>query len=243
VHTKTRRGAYLAIGVALSITLAGHANARAELPEMGTSGLAADAVGAVEGTVRLEVTRPPEPPMLSPYARRRYEPPAPSNESPSSPRNVVVYVVVGGRSSPSAPADVSIVQQDQTIVPHVTAIKTGTRVHFPNRDGVFHNLFSLGEPRPFNLGRYAPGSSRSVTFEKAGVVRMFCDIHSQMGGIILVVDTPYFTQPDESGRFRIEGLPVGRHTLVAWHESAGPVSSEIVVTAGGVARADFNLPG
>lgn len=199
--------------------------------------------GDIEGIIHLDVAGEPAPPMLSPYARRRYRPPTPTQEAPSSPRNVVVYLVINGGSEAAAGTTAAILQRDQTIIPHVAVVQTGTRIQFPNQDSVFHNLFSLGGPRPFNLGRYAPGTSRAATFEKAGVVRMFCDIHSQMGGVILVVDTPYFTTPDESGRYSIRGVPPGEYTLVAWHESAGSISKKIVVRSGGVARADFNLPG
>jgi plastocyanin len=235
----SRWGKLLATVAAIAVVLAMYPGARSTAFGADLTG----PVGSVEGTINLVVVGEAAPPMLSPYARRRYRPPTPTQEAPGSPRNVIVYVLVDGPVPATARPSASVLQQDQTIIPHVTAVQKGTRIEFPNQDSVFHNLFSLGGAQPFNLGRYAPGTSRAATFEKAGVVRMFCDIHSNMGGIILVLDTPYFTRPDENGRFRIEGLPVGRHTLVAWHESTGTISREIVVTAGGVTRAEINLPG
>ena len=93
----------------------------------------------------------------------------------------------------------------------------------------------------FNLGRYPPGESRSEVFPRPGVVRMFCDIHSEMGGTILVLDSWLFTRPDASGEYRIEGVPAGRHRVVAWHESAGADTASITVAPTGETRLDFEL--
>jgi plastocyanin len=197
--------------------------------------------GVVEGTVSLQGVGSPPPPMLSPYARRRYEPPASGSSTSASTEDVVVYLVGEGDLYPLSDETVVIRQEDQTILPRVTAIQTGTRIGFPNDDDVYHNLFSLSTPHPFNLGRYPPGSSRTETFDEAGVVRMFCDIHSDMVGVILVLDTPYFVKPDPSGAYRITGVPQGRYTVVAWHEATPPDSIEVNVPASGVVRADFRL--
>jgi len=202
------------------------------------------AAGAIEGTVRVAVTEQSDPPMLSPYARRRYRPPAPSAPTPGSPVNVVVYVIPNdsaAAAAPLAPAAATIEQRNRAIIPHVTAIQRGARVDFPNRDDVYHNLFSLSEARPFNLGRYPPGESRSEVFPRAGVVRMFCDIHSEMGGTILVLDTWLFTQPDASGAYRLDRVPEGRHRVVAWHDASIADTATVTVTSGAATRVDFEL--
>jgi plastocyanin len=198
-------------------------------------------VGEVVGTVTLPTNGAPEPPMLSPYARRRYAPPVAAAQDRESPENVVVYIVVEGSNVPVGEGEASILQRDRTIIPRTIAIRTGTRIDFPNSDQVFHNLFSLSGTRPFNLGRYAPGDTRSAKFERPGIVRMFCDIHSEMTGTIVVLDTPYFTQPDADGSYRIRDVPEGRHRLVAWHESAGTISTEIEVKGNRSTRADLRL--
>lgn len=222
---------------------------------LGTTGIASPAAfdrgapgtavvaGVIAGTVELELVGEAEPPMLSPYSRRRYRPPTPAPAAPGSPVNAVVYVLLDPRVRPAArDTNVAIVQRDRAIIPHVTAVPTGTRIAFPNQDEVYHNLFSLSDAHRFNLGRYPPGESRSERFSRAGVVRMFCDIHSEMGAVILVVDTPLLARPDADGRFRIDGVPPGRHRVVAWHETAGADTTEIVVEDGGTARLSFRLP-
>jgi plastocyanin len=179
--------------------------------------------------------------MLSPYARPRYRPPVRAEATSTSPEAAVVYLR-GPTVAPAARAGVArIVQRNRTILPHVTAVQVGTRVEFPNDDDVFHNLFSLSAAHRFNLGRYPPGESRSELFERAGVVRLFCDIHSEMGGVILVLDTPYFTSPEADGRFRIAGVPPGEYTAIVWHELAGTDSTRVVVRDGAETTVDFVL--
>lgn len=202
-----------------------------------------EAIGTVVGTVQVRVDPAVPPPMLSPYARPRYRPPARSGAASTAPETAVVYLRGGFTSGSPAPATVRITQRDRTIIPHVTAVQVGARVDFPNEDDVFHNLFSLSGPHRFNLGRYPPGESRSEQFERAGVVRMFCDIHSEMGGVILVLDTPYFAQPDSEGRFRIAGVPSGEYTAIAWHEVAGMDSTRVVIRDGIETTLSFLLEG
>ena len=54
-------------------------------------------------------------------------------------------------------------------------------------------------------------------FDKVGVVRIGCNIHDWMSGIILVLPTPHFAVTDAAGHFVLENLPKGSYTLVAWH--------------------------
>ena len=91
-------------------------------------------------------------------------------------------------------------QRDQTFVPHVLAITVGTTVEFPNSDLTFHNVFSLSKTKSFDLGRYSRGKSKSVRFDRPGVVQVFCDIHSHMSAFILVFAHRYFAVTDRAGR-------------------------------------------
>lgn len=101
--------------------------------------------------------------------------------------------------------------------PQVLPILVGTTVDFPNEDNLFHNVFSYSKPGEFDLGRYPMGDSRSVMFDKTGVVRVYCDIHSDMNATILVLDNPYFTVPDDDGTFTISNVPAGKYTLNLWY--------------------------
>jgi plastocyanin len=113
-----------------------------------------------------------------------------------------------------------LIQKDKTFTPHVLAIQTGTTVDFPNYDPIFHNAFSNFSGQLFDIGLYAPGSSRSFRFERSGTVRIFCNIHPTMSAVILVVDTPYFNVSGRDGAFEIANVPPGEYQLKVFHERA-----------------------
>jgi plastocyanin len=132
-------------------------------------------------------------------------------------------------------------QRNETFVPHVLAITTGTTVDFPNSDRFYHNVFSLSKTRPFDLGRYAAGASRPIRFDRAGIVRVFCDIHSHMNAYILVFNHPFFAMTGVEGRYRIENVPPGTYGVIAWNEGTSSETRPITVPDGGVAELDFTL--
>jgi plastocyanin len=132
-------------------------------------------------------------------------------------------------------------QHNETFVPHVLAIMTGTTVDFPNSDPFYHNVFSLSKASRFDLGRYAAGRSKSIRFDKPGIVRVFCDIHSHMNAYILVFSHPFFALTSSEGRYGIENVPAGTYTVVAWNEGTASDPLSVTVPDGGVAELDFSL--
>ena len=132
-------------------------------------------------------------------------------------------------------------QRNETFVPHVLAITTGTTVEFPNSDRFFHNVFSLSKTRPFDLGRYATGRSKAIRFDRSGIVRVFCDIHSHMNAFILVFSHPFFGMTDVEGRYRIDNVPPGSYNVIAWHEGVASEPKPVVVPEGGATELDFPL--
>lgn len=131
---------------------------------------------------------------------------------------VVVYVeeVPGKFQPPSEPA--IITQKKAAFTPDILPILVGTTVGFPNKDVFFHNVFSFSKTKPFDLGLYKSGASKSVTFTKTGQVTIYCSIHRTMKADILVLQNPFFTMPDARGNFKITNVPDGKFTLTAWHE-------------------------
>ena len=114
-------------------------------------------------------------------------------------------------------------------------------VEFPNLDDTYHNIFSYSPAKRFDLGRYRPDERPipTQTFDKPGLVTLRCDIHEHMRGLILVVDTPHFVTTDADGRYRLSGLPPGKHTLKAWIDSKTTHERAIEVKSGSTVRADF----
>lgn len=133
------------------------------------------------------------------------------------------------RDEPQARMD----QRNETFVPHVLAIMAGTTVDFPNSDHTYHNVFSLSKTRSFDLGRYAVGRSKAIRFDRPGIVRVFCDIHSHMSAFILVFAHRYFAVTDEEGRYRIDSVPPGTYTVMTWNESTPLDSQRVAVPESG----------
>ncbi|MDX2021658.1 MAG: carboxypeptidase regulatory-like domain-containing protein [Deltaproteobacteria bacterium] len=133
-------------------------------------------------------------------------------------------------------------QRDKTFVPHVLPVTLGSKVAFHNEDTIFHNVFSLSRPNDFDGGLYKDGASYSKTFTHAGAVQVLCNIHAQMLGYVVVVDSPWFAQAGSSGRFTIRGVPPGAYELIAWHESSSDVTRQpLQVQAGTVAATTITL--
>jgi plastocyanin len=111
-------------------------------------------------------------------------------------------------------------QRNKRFTPHLLAVPVGSAIDFPNDDPIFHNAFSNYDGQIFDIGLYPPGTSRTITFRRPGIVRVFCNIHSTMSAVIVVLDTPYYTSTNRDGTYRIENVPPGSYRLHLFHERA-----------------------
>lgn len=145
-------------------------------------------------------------------------------------------------ATPPPPARATVVQKDATFEPRVLPVAVGTTVLWPNEDDIYHNVFSMSEPREFNLGLYSADETPPViTFDKLGRVDVFCSIHTKMHCIVLVLPNPWFALSDAKGRFVIRDVPPGTYKLRAWHERLPSATQEITVPAEGEVQVDFVL--
>jgi len=211
--------------------------------------------GVIRGTVRIESQIQPKSLAFNLYSRRGRPPAATNPQTPVNElENIVLYLETQSSDShgsidiaraefenPHSARTPSIRQVNETFVPHVLPIMAGTVVNFPNGDPFFHNVFSLSSAKSFDLGRYPKSQVRSVRFERPGIIKVFCHIHSHMSAVILVFDHPYFCVPDSSGRFSMSPIPSGIYTLVAWHERLKPRKRSVTVAPDGEALLDMVL--
>jgi plastocyanin len=165
-----------------------------------------------------------------------------------SSADILVYVV----KAPPVQEDLSrtkfiMDQQNLTFNPHILPIPVGASVQFPNNDKVDHNIFSLSRTKKFNLGSYPPGESKTVLFDKPGIVELRCDVHAEMAAYIMVLKNPYFSVTDDQGRFEIpdskqleqsgikgiKDLPEGNYILKTWHEKLKTQKQKITIPKNG----------
>ena len=143
----------------------------------------------------------------------------------------LVYAERIDTAAPRQAGRFTLRQKNKTFTPRLLGVPVGAVVDFPNDDVIFHNVFSLSGPQPFDLGQYRSGESHSRTFTQAGTYRVFCNIHPNMSALILVVPTPYVAITGADGRFVLD-LPAGRYRLTAVSERATPVSIEVTAESG-----------
>ena len=173
-----------------------------------------------------------------------------------TPANVVVYL----NKAPQTDLDLSktsfvMDQRNLEFFPHVLPIPVGSSIVFPNNDKVDHNVFSMSRTKKFNLGSYNPGESKTVVFDKPGIIELRCDVHAEMAAYILVMKSPYFAVTDKKGNFEIpdagylqqfglEGLAdlaTGKYFIKTWHEKLKTQKKAVSISDGGNEKVQLNL--
>ena len=136
--------------------------------------------------------------------------------------NVVVWLTPRSGPAPEVPQkQYRLTQQGKHFEPHLLIVPVGAVVEFPNKDPFFHNVFSVYEGTPFDLGLYESGSSKPVHFNRAGPSYIFCNIHPEMSAVVLALKTPYYATTNSKGEYGID-LPAGDYELGLWYERTSP---------------------
>src|SRR5216684_7586166 len=151
------------------------------------------------------------------------------------PMNVVQQVRVTERHY-------RLLQHNKRFAPGLLVVPVGSVVDFPNADPWFHNVFSLYRGKRFDLGLYQAGSQRSVRFDRIGPSYLFCNIHPEMTGVVLAIDSDLFSVSDKNGRYVIPGVAPGRYVLHVWYENATPESLQALQRQVTIESANQILP-
>ena len=199
--------------------------------------VAAHGQASIEGKVALPNIQVPAVPLL------RY-PGQVGEIAPPDPPIAVVYLegLFPTIVSHTATVTNQLRQKGMQFHPALLPIQVGTAVAFPNDDDFYHNVFSYSKPKRFDLGRYRKDELPPVEiFDKPGVVKLYCEIHQHMRGVILVLETPYFTRTDTNGVYELQNLPAGNYVLKAWVDEKHVGEKPVSLQPGQRLHEDFDL--
>lgn len=198
------------------MTQPAHSNASANAPSIQLRTLAAIATALL----LLTASAWPQPSDVS--ARVELDHHATHSRSSRDSAGVVIWLTQIGRDAAAAPPQpkrtYTLVQKNKKFTPHLLVVPTGSSVDFPNQDPFFHNVFSLFNGKRFDLGLYAAHTHRSVVFDREGISYIFCNIHPEMGAIIITLSTPYYAISTPDGALNIPNVPPGSYRLHVWAE-------------------------
>ncbi len=152
----------------------------------------------------------------------------------------IVYAERLDSRVPASPKHFKLLQKNKSFSPRVLVVPVGSSVEFINEDQIFHNVFSLSPPGPFDLGLYRAGQSKTRTFNEPALYRVFCNIHPQMTALVLAVPTPFITTADAAGKYQLD-LPPGRYRITAWSERAREATAEVSVSSGAAEAPELTL--
>jgi plastocyanin len=146
--------------------------------------------------------------------------------------NAVVWLEGLGGGANHARVDGQMKSEQKRFIPRVVVVRPNATVQFPNADSIYHNAFSVSGANRFDLGLYRSGDSREKKFEDTGLVRVYCNIHPQMIGFVMVVDSGFTAVTGPDGTFRFLGVPHGTLVVKAWHEESGETQISVNVNGG-----------
>lgn len=200
--------------------------------------VASPQTGAVTGVIPL----PPRPPGR--IAVEKYTGTISGKVGAPPPPAAGVWIEGPGIIAPAKPPRVVLSQQSYQFARSLLVVPRGTEVEFPNNDNDYHNVYSLSRAKPFDAGRYKKNEAPPPveTFNKAGFVRVQCEIHDHMKAAVLVVDSPWCTVTDATGKFTLTGIKPGSYTLRAQLDEKTQWSAPVIITAGKTVTADFSKP-
>ena len=144
---------------------------------------------------------------------------------------VIVYITGFKNEAPEKIPDIA--QKDKHFSPHILPVVAGQKVRFPNYDEIYHNVFSISSIKSFDLGQYKSSAPpKLVTFEKSGLVPIYCNIHPEMLTYVVVLENTAYALTDKDGAYQINDVPAGTHTINAWLPKTKRISQEIQIQSG-----------
>jgi hypothetical protein len=154
----------------------------------------------------------------------------------------MVMYLEGEGLLPGPPGQAELRQEKRQFSEEILIVPVGSTVAFPNGDPIFHSVFSLSKAKQFDLGYYPINQSRSVKFDRPGVIQVYCHIHREMNAAVVVAPSRWYVRPGKDGRFTMSGVPAGTYQLVVWHKSAGFFHRSVEIPAQGFVELKMDVP-
>lgn len=174
-------------------------------------------------------------------------------------RNVVVYLkdINAGKEFKLGIKPPELAQTHCDFEPHVQVVPPFSSLRILNNDNTLHGVHafqnalgtkfvlfphSIAYPAHtlFNIAMVAERKESFQQLGDPGVVKFICEAgHNWMTAYVVVLPHPYFSKVDSEGNFSIPDVPIGKYTLVAWHEYFGTLESQIEVKANQPVVNDF----
>src|SRR6478672_6970841 len=130
---------------------------------------------------------------------------------------VTLYPAGSAARAPSAGGRFLVSQQNLQFHPFLTIIPVGADVSFPNLDPTKHHVYSFSPAKKFELKLFAKDQTRTIHFDKAGVVALGCNIHDQMSAFIIVTDSAWTARTNAQGLAAFADAPNAPGRVTVWH--------------------------
>ncbi len=196
----------------------------------------------VSGTIIVEKNIRKQPVVAITYDLRGAAVPDASSDKQGSSFEGLAVWLDSDTAAPAAPITATMQQRNRQLEPGLLVLSVGSTVNFPNMDPIFHNIFSLSKAQTFDLGYYPKGNTRSVTFRHSGIIQVYCHVHPNMYGAIVVTSSRWFGKPAADGSFSWADVPPGRYRLMVWQKFAGLFPRDIVVPEAGNVNVRIAIP-
>lgn len=195
--------------------------------------------GTLKGTITTKANKKIPRKVANRYPGKHNQPAKPVRPLPAV---ILIMGMVAGHPAPKPAKKYQMVQENYEFKPSTLIIPVHASVEFPNRDPEFHNVFSYSKIKRFDLGRYHQGESKTVEFPKAGIGKVYCEIHEWMRAAIIVVENPFYAMADKDGNYIIENIPKGTYELLVWKMDHKQASEKVTIPASGTVELNFSLP-
>ncbi|MEX0648477.1 MAG: hypothetical protein WEA56_03440 [Balneolaceae bacterium] len=185
--------------------------------------------GSIEGTIVLASQQSPVQVGGIRYGRS----PQNTGTSKAAEDSILIWLVGTDNIETASPGiPVILDQKDLKFSPSLLAVRQNSKIRIQNSDPVYHNVFSLSSTKKFDVGRRPENEYMDVTFDKPGIVDVFCDIHTNMHAVIYVMppDVLTWTKAKSGDTFYLTDIPEGTYQLKLYAPGAGESSIPIEVS-------------